>query len=131
MSANCLTWPRSGNKKSSSLTLRLTEEEREKLDRQAKALKTSSSELARKYLGDGMASIQDDLKIMNIRLQHLNELMKTNLDYTLAGYASAAVLILQETENAKLSLEKQKVLMRKHLKNMMALGGDIRNIDFK
>ena len=125
------TWPRSENKKSSSLTLRLTEEEREKLDRQAKALKTSSSELARKYLGDGMASIQDDLKITNIRLQHLNELMKTNLEYTLAGYASAAVLILQEPEKAALPLEQQKVLMRKHLKNMMVLGGDIRNLDFK
>lgn len=83
----------------SQLSIRLSEDEREKLNDLARRLKITPSELARKYLVDGMTQIHEDFNLLRFRIRGLEEQLDENLKYVLSVLAACVLLDAEGKEN--------------------------------
>jgi len=79
-------------KKVPRLTIRVSEDEANKLQDLAKKFKVTPTELARKYLIDGMTNITEDLHLVHLRIRGLEEQLDTNAKFILESLAGELLL---------------------------------------
>jgi len=111
------------------ITIRLSEDERAKLDDLAGRFKITPSELARKYLVDGMSQIHEDFNLLRFRIRGLEEQLDENLKYVLSGLA--ACVLLDAERQANQTEEERKERAREFVGASVRMGARIRVLKVK